>query len=68
MFAVIKTDGTGYREIAGNGATPVCVPDWSWDNRYVFPCTGKPGGPYELVRISAAEGKFAKCGRWMRVK
>ncbi len=60
IYALIKTDGTGYREIAGEPATGWCRPDWSWDNRYVFGCTGKGSGPYELVRISVADGEVRK--------
>jgi hypothetical protein len=34
--AVIKSDGTGYRELS-KGIRGLCTPDFSWDNRYLLP-------------------------------
>src|SRR5262249_30609061 len=33
-IAVMKTDGTGYRELTGINFWPTLI-DWSWDNRYL---------------------------------
>jgi Tol biopolymer transport system component len=49
-FAVIKNDGTGYREIFKNDVFPTTV-DWSWDNRYVVIRNAQ-----RLVLVSVAEG------------
>jgi hypothetical protein len=35
-FAVIKSDGTGYREIGQSSLFPPAAVDWSWDNRSVL--------------------------------
>ena len=60
--AVIKTDGTGYREI-GIGLATFCVPDWSWDNRYLLFCKSQPDGTRQLVRVSVADGEIRKLQR-----
>lgn len=57
-YAVIKTDGAGYREIAGYSGS--CRPDWSWDNRYVFFCASQPNGTHQILRLSAADGEARK--------
>jgi hypothetical protein len=54
--AVIKTDGTGYREIAAGGLVNV-APNWSWDNRYVLVPAHFPDGTDRLLRITAADGQ-----------
>jgi WD40 repeat protein len=52
--AVIRTDGTGYREIAGDFTGHL---EWSWDNRYVLGCENQPdGGARQPLRISVADG------------
>jgi len=56
IVAVIKTDGTGYRELP---ASP-CVPDWSRDNRYLFGCEDQPDGTRQLVRVSVTDGEIRK--------
>jgi len=55
-FAVVNTDGTGYREIAKLDASPVCWPSWSWDNRYLL-CAQSKDGTSRLLRISVADGQ-----------
>jgi Tol biopolymer transport system component len=54
LFAVIKTDGTYYRETRGTS----CRPSWSWDNRYVLICERQPDGTTQLLRFSATEGSM----------
>jgi Tetratricopeptide repeat len=54
--AVIKTDGTGYREIAVGGLVNV-APNWSWDNRYVLVAAHFPDGTDRVLRITAADGQ-----------
>jgi Tol biopolymer transport system component len=59
--AVIKTDGTGYREISGiSHESGSSTPDWSWDNRYLFSCEKDPDGTPQLVRFSAADGELRR--------
>jgi hypothetical protein len=53
-LAVIRTDGTGYREIAATGT--IMPPSWSWDNRYVLLSPRSPDGIFRLMRIAAADG------------
>jgi Tol biopolymer transport system component len=56
-LALIKTDGTGYREIGltGAGVSPG-PPAWSWDNRYVLFYSAIADGTNLLLRITAADG------------
>ena len=54
-IAVIKTDGTGYREI--RGSIHSCRPTWSWDNRYVLICEKQPDGKIQLLRVSVTDGE-----------
>jgi hypothetical protein len=53
--AVIKTDGTGYREITWKGGTTI-APTWSWDNRYALFSPQSPDGMHRLMRIAVADG------------
>jgi hypothetical protein len=55
-LAVIKTDGTGYREHTTD--SHACLPDWSWDNRYLFDCHAEPDGTIQLRRIAATDGEI----------
>ena len=55
--AVIKTDGTGYRDI---GIDEKCYTEWSWDNRYVLLCENQPDGKRQLLRVSVADGEIRK--------
>lgn len=56
-LALIKADGTGYREIAPAGADGAPgLPSWSWDNRYVLYISANPDGTNVLLRITAADG------------
>jgi hypothetical protein len=57
-FAVIKTDGTGYREQAANALGAPCMPDFSWDNRYFFGCDREPDGTIQLHRVSVTDGEI----------
>ena len=52
---LMRTDGTGYREIPG---TFTGRPEWSWDNRYLIACMGQPDGTRKPVRIAAADGSI----------
>jgi Tol biopolymer transport system component len=54
--AVIKTNGTGYREIAVGGLVNV-APNWSWDNRYVLVAAHFPDSTDRVLRITAADGQ-----------
>ncbi len=58
-LAVIKTDGTGYHEI-GSGFSGPCLPEWSWDNRYILLCDTQPDGTNQLVRFSVADGEIRR--------
>jgi hypothetical protein len=51
--AVMRMDGTGYREISGSFYGR---PEWSWDNRYISQCEVQPDGTRRRVRISAGDG------------
>jgi Tol biopolymer transport system component len=55
IVALVKADGTGYREIAGMGE-PSSASTWSWDNRYVLLGTRSPDGIYRLMRIAVVDG------------
>jgi Tol biopolymer transport system component len=55
-FAVINTDGTGYREFAHLDANSNCWPNWSWDNRYLV-CAESKDKETRLLRISVADGQ-----------
>jgi len=58
--AVVKTDGTGYRELDGIDLPPSCGVDWSWDNRYLFTCGRQPDGTRQLLRVSVTDGEIRK--------
>jgi hypothetical protein len=51
-MAVIKIDGTGYREGLPDSSF---YPGWSWDNRYLFTST-----PTQHLRVSVADGEIRK--------
>jgi len=53
ISAVLRMDGSGYREIPGTFSGR---PDWSWDNRYLLTCQDTPDGTRRRVRISASDG------------
>jgi Tol biopolymer transport system component len=59
--AVIKSDGTGYREYSKG--QPLCIPSFSWDNRYLLFCPPQPDGGTRLIRISLADGKIQEALR-----
>jgi len=54
--AVIKSDGTGYREL-GRFEGDSGLPGWSWDNRYVLVGDRLPDGSTRLLRITVADGQ-----------
>ena len=56
IFAVINTDGTGYREFARLDGSSHCWPTWSWDNRYLV-CAESKDKVTRLLRISVADGQ-----------
>jgi hypothetical protein len=60
-YAVVRTDGTGYHEIARDGnwsGTAQCAADISWDNSSALICMRQPGEPAQLERISLADGQI----------
>lgn len=59
-WAVVRADGTGFREIAGNwaGLPWPCDPEISWDNRSVLLCQRQPSGSSQLVLVSVADGQI----------
>src|SRR5580658_232884 len=57
IFAVINTDGTGYREFARLDANSPCWPTWSWDNRFLV-CAKSHDKVTRLLRISVADGQI----------
>ncbi len=60
-FAVVRTDGTGFREIGGDwvGARP-CDEEISWDDRYVLACQRQASGPPQLVRFTVSSGEVSR--------
>jgi hypothetical protein len=72
---VLKTDGTGYRELAdivldlrknsdGRVISSSCgPPDWSWDDRYLFDCRTEPDGASQIRRVSVTDGEIRNLGR-----
>jgi Tol biopolymer transport system component len=56
IFAVVNTDGTGYREFAKLDADSHCWPSWSWDNRFLV-CAESHDKVTRLLRISVADGQ-----------
>ena len=56
-YAVVNTDGTGYREIASLDGFNGCW-NWSWDNRYILLCSESEQGTARLLKISVADGKI----------
>jgi Tol biopolymer transport system component len=60
--AVIKSDGTGYREVY-KGPRPLCRPSFSWDNHYLLFCLPQPDGGTRLTRISVGDDKIQEVMR-----
>jgi hypothetical protein len=58
-LALIKADGTGYREIGSlEGQLLISSrPTFSWDNRYVLIGEQLPDGSSRLLRITVADGQ-----------
>ena len=55
--AVIKTDGTGYRELPNVSARDGCR-TWSWDGLYILLCRDSMNGAGgRLSKVSIADGK-----------
>ncbi len=59
--AVIKTDGTGYRELFQGYPNGAMYPDWSWDNRYLL-FSGVPDAAYEGSAREATESGLTSVG------
>jgi WD40 repeat protein len=59
--AVIKTDGTGYRELFQGYPYGAIYPDWSWDNRYLL-FSGVPTAAGEGPRREVTESGLAAVG------
>jgi WD40 repeat protein len=57
-WAAVKTDGTGYREIAGDFHDYNNL-EISWDNRSIL-LRPQPNGTTQLVRISLADGEIRR--------
>jgi Tol biopolymer transport system component len=62
FLAVVKSDGTGYREVFHDDAQGTLLTfapaslDWSWDNRYLVLNVYKPGGSRFFV-LSVTDGQ-----------
>ncbi len=56
--AVIKTDGSGYRELEmlSSPSLSAYSVGWSWDNRFVTYAIRFPDGTHRLLRTSVADG------------
>ena len=52
--AVIKIDGTGYRELVQGDR---CAPGWSWDNHSLL-CYSQTEGPDHIFARSLADGQM----------
>jgi hypothetical protein len=60
-FALVKTDGTGYRELPGDWSDAWnCNPEIAWDNRSVLLCRSVPHRPAEILQVSVADGSVHK--------
>ena len=64
MIAVIKTDGTGYRELVQDGALGTMFDgsenfnfDWSWDTRHLLVEAYMPDGRVHLIIVDVADGR-----------
>jgi len=57
VMAVLKTDGSGYRDIGA--VDNKCMPEWSWDNRYLLLCERTSDG-YQYLRFSFTGGEPRK--------
>ncbi len=54
-LAVIKTDGTGYRELVQDDAQGSIL-DWSWDTRHLLIAAGLPSGGSRLMIVDVVDG------------
>ncbi len=62
-LAVVKTDGTGYRELVQDdaqgtllgGRSGPCF-DWSWDTRHLLVSAGLPNGGWHAIIVDVADG------------
>ncbi len=57
VYSVIKTDGTGYREVARLDSHLGCL-NWSWDNRHLLGCSQSEDGTSRLMQISVTDGQI----------
>jgi Tol biopolymer transport system component len=64
-LAVVKTDGTGYRELIRDDAEGSILgtdwgawrASWSWDNRYLLVLSNRQKGGARLMVVSVADGQ-----------
>jgi len=59
-FALIRSDGTGFHEIAGESSGWLCMPEFSWDSRSVLFCQRQSDGPPQMVRVWVGDGEIHK--------
>ena len=62
ILAVVKTDGTGYRELIRDSPQQTVLGHdfhtaWSWDNRSLLVWTNLPNGDGHLFIVSVADGR-----------
>ena len=62
-LAVVKTDGTGYRELVQDDAQGILLGgrsgpcfDWSWDTRHLLVSAGLPNGGWHAIIVDVADG------------
>jgi Tol biopolymer transport system component len=58
VSAVMKMDGSGYREIKGDGR-----PDWAWDGNSILLFETTSEGPQRLGKVSVSDGSFSALGK-----
>jgi Tol biopolymer transport system component len=58
VLAVVRSDGTGYRELANLAPGDIETFYWSWDNRTVLLGRSSPDGTSHLSTISVLDGKI----------
>jgi hypothetical protein len=59
-YATVRTDGTGFHELAGDWHECSNRMEVSWDDRYLLFCQPSPGGPPQLTMVSIAGGEIRK--------
>jgi Tol biopolymer transport system component len=59
-FALIRSDGTGFHEIAGESSGWLCMPEFAWDSKSVLFCQRQPDGSPQVVRLWMGDGEIHK--------